>query len=33
MDEPSSALSKKEVSVLFNVIEELKKQEVTIIYI
>ena len=33
MDEPTSALSKKEVSVLFNVIEELKKQEVTIIYI
>ena len=33
MDEPSSALSKKEVSVLFNVIKELKNQEVTIIYI
>ena len=33
MDEPSSALSKKEVSVMFDVIAELKKQEVTIIYI
>ena len=33
MDEPSSALSKKEVSVLFNVISELKNQGVTIIYI
>ena len=33
MDEPSSALSKKEVAVLFNVIAELKNQGVTIIYI
>ena len=33
MDEPSSALSKKEVAVLFNVISELKNQGVTIIYI
>ena len=33
MDEPSSALSKNEVSVLFNVISELKNQGVTIIYI
>ena len=33
MDEPSSALSKNEASVLFNVIAELKNQGVTIIYI
>ncbi len=33
MDEPSSALSKKEVAVLFDVITELKNQGVTIIYI
>ena len=33
MDEPSSALSKKEVSVLFSVINELINQKVTIIYI
>ena len=33
MDEPSSALSKKEVSILYNVIEELKKEGVSIIYI
>ena len=33
MDEPSSALSKNEVLVLFSVIEELKKEGVSIIYI
>ena len=33
MDEPSSALSKNEASVLFNVIKELTNQGVTIIYI
>ena len=33
MDEPSSALSKNEVSVLYNVIDELKKEGVSIIYI
>ena len=33
MDEPSSALSKKEVSILYNVIEDLKKEGVSIIYI
>ncbi len=33
MDEPSSALSKNEVSVLYSVIEELKKDGVSIIYI
>ena len=33
MDEPSSALSKNEASVLFDVIKELKNQGVTIIYI
>lgn len=33
MDEPTSALSQEEVSVLFNIIEELKIQGVSIIYI
>ena len=33
MDEPSSALSKNEVLVLFDVIKELTNQGVTIIYI
>ncbi|MBI29600.1 MAG: Ribose import ATP-binding protein RbsA [Alphaproteobacteria bacterium MarineAlpha5_Bin11] len=33
MDEPSSALSKNEVSVLYSVIEGLKKEGVSIIYI
>jgi len=33
MDEPTSALTEAEVSVLFTVIEELKKNEVTVIYI
>ncbi|QIE95544.1 sugar ABC transporter ATP-binding protein [Pantoea stewartii] len=33
MDEPTSALSQSEVKVLFNVIEQLKRRGVTIIYI
>lgn len=33
MDEPTSALSATEVEILFRVIEELKEQNVTIIYI
>lgn len=33
MDEPTSALSQSEVRVLFNVIEQLKRRGVTIIYI
>ncbi|MTD13240.1 ATP-binding cassette domain-containing protein [Nakamurella sp. YIM 132087] len=33
MDEPTSALSNHEVDVLFEVMEELRKQDVTIIYI
>ena len=33
MDEPSSALSKNEVAILFEVIDELKNQGVSIIYI
>ncbi len=33
MDEPTSALSNAEVEILFKVISELKKQNVTIIYI
>jgi erythritol transport system ATP-binding protein len=33
MDEPTSALTEAEVSTLFTVIDELKKNEVTIIYI
>ena len=33
MDEPTSALSKSEVEVLFRIIEELKSQGVSIIYI
>jgi erythritol transport system ATP-binding protein len=33
MDEPTSALSQEEVSVLFGIIEELKSQGVSIIYI
>ncbi len=33
MDEPTSALSEKEVNTLFDLIEELKKQSIGIIYI
>lgn len=33
MDEPTSALSQSEVKILFNVIEQLKRRGVTIIYI
>jgi erythritol transport system ATP-binding protein len=33
MDEPTSALTETEVSTLFDVIDELKKQNITIIYI
>ncbi len=33
MDEPTSALSQSEVKVLFNVIDQLKRRGVTIIYI
>ncbi|QHM74941.1 Ribose import ATP-binding protein RbsA [Mixta theicola] len=33
MDEPTSALSQSEVKVLFNIIEQLKRRGVTIIYI
>ena len=33
MDEPTSALSQSEVKVLFNVIAQLKRRGVTIIYI
>ena len=33
MDEPTSSLSKKEIEKLFMIIEELKKKEITIIYI
>ena len=33
MDEPTSALSGAEVDVLFEVMEDLRKQDVTIIYI
>ncbi len=33
MDEPTSALSKREIDILFGIIEELKKQGVAILYI
>lgn len=33
MDEPTSALSQSEVKVLFNIIEQLKRRGVTVIYI
>ena len=33
MDEPTASLSGKEASVLFNIIDTLRKQEVSIIYI
>jgi inositol transport system ATP-binding protein len=33
MDEPTSAISDKEVAMLFGIIQELKKQGVTIVYI
>lgn len=33
MDEPTSALSNKEIDILFGIIEELKKQGVAILYI
>lgn len=33
MDEPTSSLSQTEVEVLFNLIEDLKRQGIAIIYI
>ena len=33
MDEPTSSLSEAEIKVLFKIIQQLKQEEITIIYI